>query len=202
MYLRFALLLNRCGSSNLSEQKKHLFRIHHGFDKRSSVVVQICPRICFCGETISKNAFRRFESVYRPDSLGRIFAFGESSRALRLASELADLRAGNPNRRRFAARTKVGAIPASRKGTPMACLFCWLGWPDSNRRMPESKSGALPLGDIPMKYPYIVPQFSRFVNNYLQRRRKTFSEFSQFSENPLTKLRNRCIIQTVEQSFK
>lgn len=28
--------------------------------------------------------------------------------------------------------------------------FFWLGWEDSNRRMPESKSGALPLGDIPM----------------------------------------------------
>jgi hypothetical protein len=53
-----------------------------------------------------------------------------------------------------------------------------------------------------MKYPYIVPQFSRFVNNYLQRRGKTFSEFSQFSENPLTKRRNWFIIQTVEQSFK
>ena len=50
MYLRFALLLNRCGSSNLSEQKKHLFRIHHGFDKRSSVVVQICPKhLCIYG---------------------------------------------------------------------------------------------------------------------------------------------------------
>lgn len=30
------------------------------------------------------------------DGLRRIFAFGESSRALRLASELADLRTGNP----------------------------------------------------------------------------------------------------------
>ena len=67
MYLSFALLLNRCGSSNLSEQKKHLFRIHLGFDKRSSVVVQICPRICFCGESISKNAFRWFESVVGPE---------------------------------------------------------------------------------------------------------------------------------------
>ena len=46
-YFRFALLLKRCGSSNLSEQKKHLFRIHLGFDKRSSVVVQICPK-CRC----------------------------------------------------------------------------------------------------------------------------------------------------------
>ena len=25
----------------------------------------------------------------------------------------------------------------------------WLGWEGSNLRMPESKSGALPLGDIP-----------------------------------------------------
>ena len=29
----------------------------------------------------------------------------------------------------------------------------WLGWQDSNLRMPESKSGALPLGDIPMWCP-------------------------------------------------
>ncbi len=26
----------------------------------------------------------------------------------------------------------------------------WLGWQDSNLRMPESKSGALPLGYIPI----------------------------------------------------
>ena len=26
----------------------------------------------------------------------------------------------------------------------------WLGWQDSNLRMPESKSGALPLGDTPI----------------------------------------------------
>ena len=31
------------------------------------VAVRICPRFCFCGESISKNAFRRFESVYRPE---------------------------------------------------------------------------------------------------------------------------------------
>ena len=29
-------------------------------------------------------------------------------------------------------------------------LSSWLGWQDLNLRMPESKSGALPLGDIPM----------------------------------------------------
>ena len=36
-----------------------------GFGK--CVAVRICPRICFCGESISKNAFRWFESVYRPE---------------------------------------------------------------------------------------------------------------------------------------
>ena len=33
----------------------------------------------------------------------------------------------------------------------------WLGWLDSNQRMPESKSGALPLGDTPTSF---------FISNY------------------------------------
>ena len=33
-----------------------------------------------------------------------------------------------------------------------ARLFAWLGWQDLNLRMPESKSGALPLGDTPILY--------------------------------------------------
>ena len=33
-----------------------------GFGK--CVAVRICARFCFCGESISKNAFRRFESGY------------------------------------------------------------------------------------------------------------------------------------------
>ena len=36
-----------------------------GFGK--CVADRICPRICFCGESISKNAFRWFESVYRSE---------------------------------------------------------------------------------------------------------------------------------------
>ena len=36
-----------------------------GFGK--CVAVRICPRFCFCGESISKKAFRWFESVYRPE---------------------------------------------------------------------------------------------------------------------------------------
>ena len=33
------------------------------------VAVRICPRICFCGVSISKNAFRRFESVVGPEMM-------------------------------------------------------------------------------------------------------------------------------------
>ena len=38
-----------------------------GFGK--CVAVRICPQFCFCGESISKNAFRWFESVYRPEMM-------------------------------------------------------------------------------------------------------------------------------------
>ena len=31
-------------------------------------------------------------------------------------------------------------------------FFCWLGWMDSNHRMTESKSVAVPLGYIPLYY--------------------------------------------------
>lgn len=33
----------------------------------------------------------------------------------------------------------------------MAIFELWLGWLDSNQRMPIPKTGALPLGDIPKK---------------------------------------------------
>ena len=32
--------------------------LYHNLVNISSVAVRICPRICFCGESISKNAFR------------------------------------------------------------------------------------------------------------------------------------------------
>ena len=47
----------------------------------------------------------------------RIFAFGEDSLALRLASELADLRAANADRRRFRGSVRIVATPANRKAT-------------------------------------------------------------------------------------
>ena len=46
----------------------------------------------------------------------------------------------------------VGEAQPTEKGTLLRALFCWLGWPDLNRRVPESKSGALPLGDIPITH--------------------------------------------------
>ena len=33
----------------------------------------------------------------------------------------------------------------------------WLGWQDSNLRMPGSKPGALPLGDTPNPKPSLMP---------------------------------------------
>ena len=38
--------------------------------------------------------------------------------------------------------------------------YQWLGWPDLNRRMRESKSRALPLGDIPIGYAEIPAYFT------------------------------------------
>ena len=38
-----------------------------------------------------------------------------------------------------------------RKKQVLRLAFFWLGWPDSDRRMRESKSRALPLGDIPLR---------------------------------------------------
>ena len=57
---------------------------------------------------------------------GRRFAFGEDSHTLRLASELADLRAANANRRRLRGSVRIVAIPAKTKAT-LARGFC-LGW--------------------------------------------------------------------------
>ena len=41
--------------------------------------------------------------------------------------------------------------PSQQKSHPEGWLFCWLGWPDSDRRVRESKSRALPLGDSPLR---------------------------------------------------
>ena len=47
MAILFAALSYRCGGSNLSKRKIHLFRIDIAFGRWSSVVVQICPK-CLC----------------------------------------------------------------------------------------------------------------------------------------------------------
>ena len=48
----------------------------------------------------------------------------------------------------------------------LARAFFWLGWPDLNRRMPESKSGALPLGDIPIFNYVIISKRERIVKAF------------------------------------
>ena len=46
----------------------------------------------------------------------------------------------------------VAQIPTTQptKKPPQGRFFYWLGWLDSNQRMPVSKTGALPLGDSPI----------------------------------------------------
>ena len=44
------------------------------------------------------------------------------------------------------------ALHRPTKKAPRGCLSCWLGMLDSNQRMQESKSCALPLGEYPMFY--------------------------------------------------
>ena len=55
------------GSSDLSIETIELFRIYVLYCFWSDVVVRIYPQFWCCGESIPKNAFRRFEPVYRPE---------------------------------------------------------------------------------------------------------------------------------------
>ena len=62
----FSSLLKRCGGSNLSKLKLHLFWIHLVFGKRSSVVVQICPkRLCTYGFVNKFWTGRIFERLWK-----------------------------------------------------------------------------------------------------------------------------------------
>ena len=55
-------------------------------------------------------------------------------------------------RQRFLIPSFVAQIPTTQptKKPPQGRFFYWLGWLDSNQRMPVSKTGALPLGDSPI----------------------------------------------------
>ena len=56
----------------------------------------------------------------------------------------------------------------------LARAFFWLGWPDLNRRMPESKSGALPLGDIPIFNYDIISKSKPNVKCFFVKTKKDF----------------------------
>ena len=57
LYLRFTTVSSRCGSSNLSKLKKHLFRLDIAFGRGRCVAVQICPQFWLDGESIEKMHF-------------------------------------------------------------------------------------------------------------------------------------------------
>lgn len=48
--------------------------------------------------------------------------------------------------------TKNRTRNLTKKKEPIWTLFSWLGWRDSNPRMPGPKPGALPLGDTLVRY--------------------------------------------------
>ena len=78
----------------------------------------------------------------------------------------------------FAQRTSLGeAVIICRRQTSIKkrtfvgrqkCVFCWLGWRDSNSRMTESESVALPLGDTPIcnslrkRHPFVLEHSTKF----------------------------------------
>ena len=47
-------------------------------------------------------------------------------------------------------RTRISDCKITKKSLFLATYLFWLGWLDSNQRMPVSKTGALPLGDSPI----------------------------------------------------
>ena len=64
-------------------------------------------------------------------------------------------------------------VPAAQMKNPRTKFSdFWLGWPDLNRRMRESKSRALPLGDIP-RYSVIIANFCALVKKFCARRRNS-----------------------------
>ena len=65
----------------------------------------------------SREGIRIRDRISISHNNGRIFAFGEDSLTLRLASELADIRAENADRRRFRGSVRIVTTPANRKAT-------------------------------------------------------------------------------------
>ena len=51
-------------------------------------------------------------------------------------------------------------------------LTIWQGCQDSNLGMPESKSGALPLGDTPKKEMSLIPDLLLFVKPFVQKKQR------------------------------
>ena len=51
-------------------------------------------------------------------------------------------------------------------------FFSWLGRLDSNQRIAESKSGALPLGDAPINCNGIILRNARDVKRFFVKRKK------------------------------
>ena len=81
-----------------------------------------------------------------------------------------------------ACRRSLTGHPSQHKSHAFAWLLCWLGWPDSDRRVRESKSRALPLGDSPLRSRSAV----RFGNKIVYKCQLLTLKFSSTDEVPLS----------------
>ena len=79
-----------------------------------------------CSSRESREGIRIRDRISISYNNGRVFAFGEDSLALRLASELADLRAANADRRRLRGSVRIVAPQPTEKPPLMEWLIFFI----------------------------------------------------------------------------
>ena len=99
-----------------------------------------------CQRQTSLTDIRHQQTKKQPCWVARVFARGEDSRALRLPSELAELRAANANRFSCASRAKTRSEarvtpPTNKKASHMGCFVLWNVL---TKKMPKSNNYILP----------------------------------------------------------
>ncbi len=84
--------------------------------------------------------------------------------------------------------------------------FLWLGWPDSDRRMPESKSGALPLGYTPIALYYTILFRCCQVDffHFFKKSQKNQSVVQKSGKTPfsISKFAERCLLSMLFMRFR
>ena len=104
---------------------------------------------------VAKTILNRFSLEFN-----QVFAFGEDSRTLRLASELADLRVGNVNWIFALQKDQFkGVTSKNEKSIPIGMLRSWRWRSDLNWWITVLQTGALPLGYVTTLLVYSISFF-------------------------------------------